>query len=595
MTTIRRLWFLFSPRERLYALLLVPLMLASAVMEVIGVGAIPAFVAVLSADDASAQPRALRVALDLLGASGHEQEVLWAAGALMVVFIVKNAFLALNSYLAIRFVTGRSVQLGNRLFRAYMYAPYSFHLQRNTAKLIHNSSTESGRAVGEGLMPAIVIVREALVVVAMVALLLWMEPGVSAVMVTVVGGACFWFFRLVKRKMADLSQQQHVFYGKQLQSANQALGGVKEIKVAGREEFFLGEFATNTSEAHRLGVFKHVVYELPRMFVETMAVAAMLGVAAYFILSGRPPSDVVPTLTLLGISAIRFVPSANRLVSATLGLRWGSSAINAVYTDLVALESPANRPGAAVRGERFSKAIELEGLSHTYAGSATRSLDKVSLQIPRGSAVGFVGPSGAGKTTLVDVILGLLTPTEGRILVDGVDLHENARAWQRQVGYVPQTIYLADDSIRRNVAFGLRDEEIDDVRVRRAIEAAQLTDLIEKLPDGLSTLVGERGVRLSGGQRQRIGIARALYHDPSVLVLDEATSSVDTETERSIVDALEHLRGDRTILVIAHRLTTVQNCDRLFFLRDGRIEASGTYAELFDDNRHFRSLAVASA
>jgi ATP-binding cassette, subfamily B, bacterial PglK len=331
------------------------------------------------------------------------------------------------------------------------------------------------------------------------------------------------------------------------------------------------------------------------MFVETIAVAAMLGIAAFFTLKGRPTAEVVTTLALLGFAAIRFVPSANRLVSATLGLRWGTSAINAVYNDLVALESTVSKPPEPQPVERFSDAIELRDVGYLYTGAASRSLNGVSLSIPRGSAVGFVGPSGAGKTTLIDVILGLLTPSEGKVLVDGVDLQEQISNWQRQIGYVPQTIYLADDSIRKNVAFGVSEAEIDDARVWQAIEAAQLSDMIQKLPDGLTTLVGERGVRLSGGQRQRIGIARALYHDPSVLVLDEATSSVDTETEQSIVDALERLRGDRTILVIAHRLTTVQNCDQLFFLRDGKLEANGTYEELFDVNRQFRSLAVASA
>jgi len=586
--------YLFNRKEKLHALLLVVLMLGVAGLEMVGVGAIPAFVALLGDPDFPERLGVLRAAFDLFGAQTHDQRVLWASAGLITVFLVKNVCLAGYAYIQAGYVNAMRLSLATRLFRAYLSAPYTFHVQRNTAQIIHNTNSESGRVVDEGLLAALVILRELFVVVAVLALLTAIEPLVSVAMLVFIGSSSFLFFRAVRRKIAAFGRDEHFYLAKMLQSAHQGLGGVKEVKVLGRERFFLGAYVDNARAAKRVAHFKSVIFELPRLFLEVIAVFAMLVIASLFIYQGRPAQSIVPVLTLLGVAAIRFIPSATRLVNSVVSLRWGGAAIDAVYHDLVTLEAslPATENGADPAGA-FRESIELRDVAYRYPKSSEWALKGVSLSISKGSAVGLVGPSGAGKTTLVDLVLGLLEPEAGQILVDGVDIRESPGSWQRQLGYIPQAIYLSDDTIRRNVAFGIPDDEIDESQVAAAVERAQLADLIERLPAGLDTLVGERGIRLSGGQRQRIGIARALYGDLPVLIMDEATSAVDNETEREIVQAIERLKGERTVIVIAHRLTTVMKCDRLFFLRDGALEASGTYAELVDENRDFRSLAAA--
>ena len=314
-------------------------------------------------------------------------------------------------------------------------------------------------------------------------------------------------------------------------------------------------------------------------------------------IAGILPGLLLGAGLLIAVAIVRLMPSFTKISSNFASLKWGERALAVVYDDIRDLEAK-EREFRRKQAEGLSKPLpfehelRLENISYSYPGSAESALIDVSLSIPKNASVGFVGPSGAGKTTIVDVILGLLEPMSGRILVDGVDIQDRVANWQRKIGYIPQTIYLTDDTIRKNVAFGLDDGEIDDDLVWEAIDAAQLRELVNSLPDGLDTIVGERGVRLSGGQRQRVGIARALYHKPQVLVMDEATSALDNQTERHIVDALDNIRGSRTMIMIAHRLSTVQNCDTLYYLDEGRLKAQGTYEELLATTPEFAAMAV---
>jgi ABC-type multidrug transport system fused ATPase/permease subunit len=311
--------------------------------------------------------------------------------------------------------------------------------------------------------------------------------------------------------------------------------------------------------------------------MEIITIVGLCLLVVSMVVRDRPLSDIVPILGLFAAAAFRVMPSINRLLMATQTLNFNRSIIASVYRDFL-LDSP--EVNGAQRVEPFAKQLELKDVSFKYPTAATPSLQNVSLVVRRGEAVGFVGPSGAGKSTLVDVILGLFAPTSGVVSVDGSDVQQNLRNWQNQIGYVPQAIYLTDDTLRRNVAFGLNDENIDDDLVREAIHLAQLQEFVANLPDGIQTVVGERGVRLSGGQRQRIGIARALYHKPSVLVLDEATSSLDTPTEHGVMEAVQALQGSKTVIIVAHRLSTVEYCDRLYRIEDSRITEEGTFAEV---------------
>ena len=564
---IEKLAVLMTPRERWQAVLLFGIMLGGTALELVGVGAIPAFVTLL-ADPTGLNrlPQAAQL-MTALGATTPERLVLIGALVLFALFAVKNVYLAFQSWVTARYVFNRQVGIARRLFARYLGNPYTFHLQRNSAELLRNTNEDAMTVVSAGLMPLLTLVKESLTVGGVLLLLLLVEPVTSLVAFVILGGTTALFLRVVRRKTLAYAEQMHVARLDMIRAVNEGLGGIKVTRVLGREADFFGAFAGASDRYAQSGRIKQVLLEAPRLFLEVAGIAGLLGVAALLTAQGRPPSALIPTLTLLAVAVVRMIPSFGAITGALNAVRYGRFAVDAVYRDLVAPEPPPS--DAAMLP--FEHAVRLEGVTFEYPGAAEPSLRGVTLEIRKGEAVGFVGPTGAGKTTLVDVVLGLLAPTEGRLSVDGRDVAGRERAWQRQVGYVPQEVYLTDDTVRRNVAFGIAEAAIDDAAVRRAVAAAQASEFVDRLPEGLGTLVGERGVRLSGGQRQRLGIARALYHDPSVLVLDEATSALDGGTEAAVMEAVEALHGSRTILMVAHRLTTVAGCDRVFTLRDGAV------------------------
>jgi ATP-binding cassette subfamily C protein len=375
-----------------------------------------------------------------------------------------------------------------------------------------------------------------------------------------------------------------------LQTLQQSLGGVKEVKVIGRESFFLSQFDDRMAAAARLRSRYVAVAAALRMGVETTFVCGLLAVSLLLTLRGG--ANALPLLGLFAYAGFRVIPASNRIMLYVAQLRYSRAWIHDLRADLTALPTPAIDDAAEVEPIRFTRAVALERVSYSYDGEPEPVLVDVSLTIAKGESIGVVGPSGAGKSTLIDLLLGLLEPTAGRITVDGRDIVTAMRSWRRHIGYVPQEPFILDDTVRRNVAFGLADAEIDDRRVQAALTRAQLSDVVAGLPHGLDTMLGERGTRLSGGQRQRVAIARALYHEPEVLVFDEATSALDTPTERELIAALEALRGVKTLVVIAHRLTTVRRCDRLALLRDGRLAAVGPYDDLIARDPGFRQMAT---
>jgi len=390
--------------------------------------------------------------------------------------------------------------------------------------------------------------------------------------VLILGGAAWTFYQGMRARVVRWGESRQKHDVLRLQHLQQGLGGAKDVKLLGRESNFLDQFSVHTAQSARVGQFQATLQMLPRLWLELLAVMGLATLVISMLLQGREIATIVPTLGLFAAAAFRLMPSVNRVLAAAQVLRYNLPVVNSLHEEmeLVAPKQSVKGPMAPA-GPSFRSEIRLCAVRYTYPSASAAALKDLTLRIRKGESIGFVGPSGSGKSTLVDVILGLLTPDGGQVLVDEGDIQKNLRAWQDQIGYVPQTIYLTDDTLRRNVAFGLPDDQIDVAAVKRAIRAAQLDEFVAGLPKGLETLVGERGIRLSGGQRQRIGIARALYHDPAVLVLDEATSALDTATEHGVMQAVTALHGSKTILIVAHRLSTVAHCDRLYRIELGRI------------------------
>jgi ATP-binding cassette subfamily C protein len=594
LNDVRACLGLLSPRARRRWLALVPLAVAAAAAEAVGAGAAFVLVSVLG-DPARAAtlPVAGWIHARLPWHDGPSV-ILTFTLLVMAFYVARNGLLAGVTWVQEQALNVAVRDLSHRLLAAYLAAPYAFHFQRNSAALIHRV-TDAVHGVFRGVLGALVnMACEVLVVLGIVVILALTAPGVTLAAIVVVGGLLLLPLTLSRRATARWGREVARLDREILQTLQQSLGGVKEVKLTGRERFFQAQFDERVAGSARTRSRYLAVASSLRLGVETVFVCGLLGVS--LLLTLRSGAGALPLLGLYAYAGFRIIPSANRIMLYVGQLRYSRAWIHDLQGDLGALPAAPPAPAAGDAGAepiRFGRAIVLERVSYAYAGAGDAVLTDVDLTIARGESIGIVGPSGAGKSTLVDLLLGLLEPTAGRITVDGRDITSALRSWQRHIGYVPQEPFLLDDTIRRNVAFGIADPDIDDRRVTAALRRAQLADFVAGLREGLDTLLGERGTRLSGGQRQRVAIARALYHDPEVLVFDEATSALDTAVERELIDSLEALRGVKTLVVIAHRLSTVRRCDRLAVLRDGRLAAVGPYDELLERDAGFRAMATA--
>jgi ABC-type multidrug transport system fused ATPase/permease subunit len=418
-----------------------------------------------------------------------------------------------------------------------------------------------------------------LVVLAGIAgLLMWVNP-VATMAVAGVAASSLWLLnRLTRQRMTNWSKTQQRYLVLLTKSIHEGFGGVKDAKLLGCEDLFVERFSHNAAMMASMTERQLFMGNVPRLWYELLAVTALCALTTILIWQDTPSDALVPTLGMFAVAAFRLLPSVTRLAMASQAMHTIAPLVDTTVREL-ALQPPPSASGAAT-SLRFGDAVELQEVSFAYEKAGKAAIADIDMRIPCGASVGIIGPSGAGKSTLVDILLGLLKPTRGQIRVDGVDIAGNPHSWQTLIGYVPQSIFLCDDTIRANIAFGVPAAQINEAAVIRAVRGAQLEAYVAGLPHGLDTEVGERGVRLSGGQRQRIGIARALYHDPEVLVLDEATSALDTETEKEVMQAVEALHGVKTLVIVAHRLTTVANCDTLYRLESGRVVRVGTYAQV---------------
>lgn len=585
--------FPFGERSPLVGVLAISLF--AALFETLSVASILPFMALALDPAAVERYPALSSIARFFGATSNQEALVLMGAATVVLVALGNAAAACNVFINERFAARTFVRLSTGLLAGYLRQPYAFHVQRDAPSLLKILLTDVRIVLGFVIRPFLVALSKICVAIGLISLLFSQDPAIALTVAAVFGMAYLAVFRFFRVRQRRHGAELNVHSLDRHRISQEALGGVKDLQMLGREEHAIERFEAATLATATAETSTHIAAALPRYVLEAFTFGGILLVTMVLVAgahSGAP--SILPVLALYAFAGYRLLPAMQQIFTSAVSIRFYQPVLRGFAEDFAAVTAapPASLEKYEAPVLHFTDAIRLEQVSFTYVGGSVPSLQAVDLVIRPKESIGFVGRTGAGKTTLADIILGLYEPTTGRLTVDGVPLTGPAiRAWRKRVGYVPQQVFLANASVAENIAFGLRPHEIDHDAVRRAAYLAQAHEFINMLPQGFETLVGERGVKLSGGQRQRIGIARALYHDPEVLVFDEATSALDGLTEDAVMEEIRSLSGARTIILIAHRLRTVEACDRIVLIEEGRILADGYYHELLDTCEDFRRLA----
>jgi ABC-type multidrug transport system fused ATPase/permease subunit len=577
--TLRKLFSLFPPTDRRNAAGLLLLILAGAILEAFCVALIFPVVTILANPESALRAPFVARIHELLGRPEPLSFVFAILCGMLALYVIKNGYAALLSLLQSRFAFARQNMLSQRLFQHYLQQPYALHLQRNTGDMIRNLTHEADRLIWSVLLPSLILVAEGLIALMLVLLLFSVDliaAGIVAGLFLLLGVG---FYRTLRDRIAHWGAQRQHHEGQRIRRIQEGLGGLKEIRILGTADYFLRSFLEHSRGRAKYSSRHILAQGLPLLFLEVLAMGGLLAIAASTILQNKPFDFVLPMLGLFVGASFRLIPAANRILITYQEVRFSGPTIEVLYQELGPW-SASEEKRAADLPMPLRNSIRIEHVSYLYPGSSREALSDITLEIPHGVTVGFIGTSGSGKTTLIDLVLGLLPPSAGHILVDGQDIQDRLEGWQSQIGYIPQAIFLADTTIRNNIALGHDVQDIDDDSVWRALALARIDGFVASLPEGLDTPIGENGTRLSGGQRQRIGIARAVFRDPPVLVLDEATAALDGDTEAEVMNAVTSLQGDKTILIVAHRHSTLRNCDLVVRLEEGHIRASGPPEEM---------------
>ena len=594
--TFRKLRNLLLARERRNIFLVFAMMLVLGLLEAAGVASIMPFVAMLMNPAIVHSNTYLAALYARLAFSDANAFLLFLAATVFVAVVGRIAFAALTQYAIIRYCAALSYSLSTRLLEKYIRQPYVWFLHHHSSDLGKSILSEVDEVINGSLVPGLLSLTRVVVTLSIVGVLIAVAPAIVVLVMLVLCGAYAATYLGIRNYLSRIGHEGRAANRERFRIAHDVLVGIKEVKVSGLEGTYLQRFRAATHRLARRKAATKVIGQLPRHVFEAVAHGGLLiAVMLLLALSRGDVSKVLPIVALYAFAGLRLLPALQEVYSNLTNISFGRAELDALHADLATASAPDAAPRSReTTPQPLRERLELRDVTYTYPRSGHPALIDVTLSIPARTTVGFVGATGAGKTTVVDVILGLLEPQQGEVLVDGTPIrHDNVRAWQRAIGYVPQHIFLADDTVVANIAFGVRPHNIDMWAVERGARYAELhTFVTQELPQGYQTIIGERGLRLSGGQRQRIAIARALYHDPEVLVFDEATSALDNVTERAIMDALHNLAHVKTILLIAHRLSTVRTCDRIFFLAHGQLKAVGTFDELLARDTGFQKLAI---
>ena len=558
------------------------MMVLAAFVEVIGVASVMPFITVL-ADPGVVQTTPLLANLQaMLGLTETRDFLIVLGTAMLVVFLTSLGFRALTLYAIQRFATMRIHSIALRLMKNYLSQPYEVVLNRNSASLAKTVLAEVGSVANGVLLPAMRALSGAVVAIAIIILLVVVEPIISVVLALGLGLMYLIIYVLTKPLFSRAGKARLKANDERFVLAGEALQGLKELRVLGREQNYLARFAAPSREFARRHAQTLIVRELPYFLVQGVAFGGVMLLLIVLIARGDTLATILPLVTVYAFAGYRMLPAFQDIYRSLGQVRFDLPALDELYADFQRRVDTVPSLLPQTQPLRLNKAIRFEDVTVQYGSSSRPAVHGLGLEIEAGTSVGFIGHTGAGKSTAIDILLGLLNPTGGQVLIDGAPLGEdNVRAWQSNIGYVPQSIFLADDTVAANIAFGVPHDKIDMAAVERAGRQARIHDfVVGELPLGYQTTIGEKGARLSGGQRQRLGIARALYHDPQIIVFDEATSALDNKTESLIIETFNSLHGQKTIVMVAHRLSTLESCDKLFMLDNGSLVAQGSYAEV---------------
>lgn len=585
---------MFSPRERKNIYWLLSAIIVMALMEMAGIASIMPFMALVADPGLIHRHAVLSNVYTALGFSSDVAFLYFVGAVVLAVLVSNNLFSAFALWLSLRVTSLCGHTLSERLFADYLARPYTFYLKRNTADLSNTLFAEIYRLIAGVLLPIIEIIAKGTVILSILILLLFIDPALALGVAIVMGGIYSFIFLAIRRLLTRIGKESVAAGADRIKIANEAFGGIKELKIIGHEENFIRRFSKPSRMLAERQAASQSLAKLPKYLLEIIAFGGVLIITLLLLGKQQALSQVLPIIAVYAFAGYRLLPAVQQTYSNITIVRYSLPALELVFRDAGSYEAHlANAKKETAEILSLKREIALDDITYQYPGAAYPSVVGLSLSIAANTTVAFVGSTGSGKTTAVDILLGLLEPRSGSFQVDGLAIDgKNHRAWQRNLGYVPQQIYLSDDTIAHNIAFGSDDNDLDMQAVEDAARIARIHEfIVSELPDGYQTIVGERGIRLSGGQRQRIGIARALYRNPDVLILDEATSALDGITESAIMDALGQLAHKKTIIMIAHRLTTVRACDKIFILEKGHLTAQGTFSELMKASPLFKSLA----
>lgn len=577
--------YIFDKKQKLQSVLLCIGLFVGALLELVGVSFITQLVTLISNPEKIHSNEIMQYCYDFFNMTSDRQFFLFVVIALIFVYLIKNLYLLWINYVQYTFVFNNQLRLSGRLIDCYLKKPYTYHLDNNSAEMVRNVMLDSERFF-QMLLSIFLTLSEILVSALLCVFLLIVDPVITISVVAILAVFTGLYLILFKGKAKKYGKTNQIYDGKMHQSINQALGAVKDIKILHREKYFADSFLAYGKKKMTAVRNNNVLGQFPKYLIETVCIGTVLLVLVFKIYKGEDLNTMIPQLAAFAIAAFKLLPSVSKINNYANLIVFLKPSVDLIYRDIKDTEDMVNYEIADESGNIIeinddgsqnkdtcyvADKISINNIVYRYPHTDRDVLNGISFDIPLGKSIGFIGESGSGKSTLADVILGILTPTSGTVMYGNMDVHKHPLKWSKKLAYIPQSIFLCDDTIRNNVAFGIDEDKIDDEKVWKALREAQLEQFVKSQPDGLDSMVGERGVRISGGQRQRIGIARALYDNPEILVLDEATSALDTGTESAVMEAIDKLSGTMTLIIIAHRLTTIKNCDYVYKVENGNI------------------------